>query len=288
VSDVRDISGARGTANLELRIGVAASLVLLLIGFVSIVWVPYPIETVDVAGALQDPSGGHWLGTDQLGRDVVSLLMKGALASFVVSAIAVVIGALIGVPIGGAAAMWGGRAERLLLGGTDFIVLFPAFVLAVLAATLYGPSAVIVMAAVGIANIPTFARVTRDGLQSLRALDYVAAGTLAGMTRMEAIRRHVFPALGALLAVQAVVQLAFGIAAEASLSYVGLGMQAPATSLGLMLRDAQTYLLSKPVLALAPGAVVLLIVIALGLAAGGFRGLIDPRLQSIGADRGAA
>ena len=153
---------------------------------------------------------------------------------------------------------------------------------------LAGPGAVNVMIAVGIFNIPVFARVTRGGALSLKTLDYIAAARLAGMGDLEIARRHLLPNIASLIIVQAITQLALGVVAEASLSYVGLGTQLPATSLGLMLKDAQTYVLLKPALALIPGITIVLIVLALNLAGNGLDNLLDPRLRRIGVARGAA
>lgn len=283
------VAARRGwDSNWSLRVGVIATLVFLLIGFVSVVWTPYPIELIDVGAAMQGPSGAHWLGTDHLGRDLVSLVMKGTLTSFVVAAIAVAIGAAIGVPLGLAAAAWGGPLEWVILRVSDFLFAFPALIIAILITTLFGPSAINAMIAVGIFNISVFARVARGGAMSIKTLDYLAAARLAGLNGWEIAWKHVFPNIVSLLIVQATIQLALGILAEASLSYVGLGTQPPATSLGLMLKDAQTYVLLKPSLALIPGISIVLIVVALNLAGDGLRDLLDPRLRRIGAARGAA
>lgn len=278
----------RWLAHPSLRVGVVASLAFLLVGFVSIVWTPYPIEAINIGAAMQHPSLGHPFGTDHLGRDMLSLVMKGTLTSFVVAAIAVAIGAIIGVPLGLAAAAWGGAPEWAILRVNDFLFAFPALIIAILITTLFGPSAVNAMIAVGIFNIPVFARVARGGALSLKTLDYVAAARLAGMGSLEIARRHVLPNIASLIIVQATIQLAMGILAEASLSYIGLGTQPPATSLGLMLKDAQTYALLQPSLALIPGITIILVVIALNLAGDGLSDLLDPRLRRIGAPRAAA
>lgn len=270
-----------------LRAGAVASLLLLLIAFVSIAWVPYPIDSINVGSAMQEPSGAHWLGTDHLGRDVISMVMKGMLTSFVVSAVAVAIGALIGLPLGFAAAIWGGGCDWAILRLGDFLLVFPALVIAILIAAVSGPSAVSVMVAVGIFNIAFFARSARDGILRINSVSYADAARLAGMGTGDIARRHLVPAIAGLVVVQAVTQLAAGILAEASLSYVGLGTQSPATSLGLMLREAQTYALLKPILAIAPGLVLVLTVVALNLAAEGLRQELDPRLRPGGA-RGTA
>ena len=270
-----------------LRVGVILSL-LLLVGFASLVWTPYPVNAVDVGAALQDPGSLHWLGTDPLGRDVFSLLMKGILTSFIVAAIAVAIGAVIGIPLGLAAATWDGLADRAVLRVSDFLLVFPALVSAILIAAAAGPSEVVTMIAVGLFNVPVFARAARGGWLELKSLDYAKAARLSGMSGWEVAIRHLLPGLGALLLATATTQLAVSVLAEATISYIGLGAQTPTASLGLMLRDAQSYAMMKPSLMLLPGLAIVLIVASISLAGDGFRALLDPKLKAAGAVDGAA
>jgi peptide/nickel transport system permease protein len=267
---------------------VVLSLLLLSVGFVSIVWTPYPIDAINVGAALQEPGAAHWLGTDHLGRDLLSLLMKGTLTSFVVAAIAVAFGAVVGIPLGLVAAHWGGVADQVVLRATGFLFVFPALVTAVLLATVAGPSEVAVMAAVSLVNVPVFARVARGAWRDLKGVDYAAAARLAGLSGWDIVVVHLLPGLVTVLLAQATVQLGVGVLAEATLSYVGLGALPPTASLGLMLKDAQSYALLKPALMLLPGAMIVLIVASVGLAADGIRGTLERRSGSNGADRGAA
>jgi len=269
------------------RVAVALALVLLLLGFASMVWTPYPVTSLDVGSAMQDPSGAHWLGTDQLGRDVLSLIMKGLLTSFVVAAVAVAVGALLGLPLGLAAAYWG-TPGRLTLDGVDlYLTAAPAVVFAVLFALLLGPSAATVMLAAGIANIPAFAVTMRDAMQRADGLGYVTMSRLAGTVLLDIARRHTLAGISRLLIAQAIAQLGIGVLAEASLAYVGLGTQPPATSLGVLLHDAQAYAVMKPGLLVVPGFALLLIVLLLNIASRGLRDTVDPALGTEAAD-GAA
>ena len=269
------------------RIAVGLSLLLLLLGFASLVWTPYPVTSLDVGSAMQDPSGAHWLGTDQLGRDVLSLVMKGLLTSFIVAAVAVAVGALLGLPLGFAAAYWGAPG-RLALDSVDaYLSAAPAFLFAVVLALLLGPSAATVMLAVGIANVPAFALAMRNAMLRADGLGYVKMSRLAGTTSIDIARRHTLSGIARLLIAQAVTQLGLGVLAEASLAYVGLGTQPPATSLGLLLHDAQAYAVMKPGLLVVPGFAILLIVLLLNIASRGVRGAVDPALTADGAD-GAA
>jgi peptide/nickel transport system permease protein len=272
----------------SLLIGLFGALVFAGLGLVSLVWTPYPIAALDVASRFQSPGPQHWLGTDLLGRDLFSMVMAGTLTSFVVAAISVAIGVVIGVPLGLAAAIRGGALEWLVLRFNDFLFAFPAIITAILITTLFGPSAINAMIAIGIFNIPVFARVARGGALSLKTLDFISAARLAGLGNWAIARRHLLPNIMSLIIVQATIQLALGILSEAGLSYVGLGTQPPATSLGLMLKEAQSLFLLHPWLSVVPGATIVLIVIALNLLGDGLRDALDPRLRRIGVANGAA
>ncbi len=263
----------------SLVIGLVATAIFLALGLLSLVWTPYPIEQIDIGRRFLGPSAAHWLGTDNLGRDMLSLVMAGTWTSFLVAAVAVAIGVGIGVPLGLAAAAWGGAVEWLVLRLTDFVFAFPAVIVAILITTLIGPGAVNAIIAIGIFNIPVFARVARGGALSIATLDFVAAGRLAGLGNAMIAWRHLLPNIMSLIIVQGTIQMSLGILAEAGLSYIGLGTQPPATSLGLMLRDAQGVFLIHPWLSLLPGLSIVLIVIALNIAGDGLRDAIDPRLR---------
>ena len=263
----------------SLVVGLAATLIFFAVALLSLVWTPYPIEQIDIGRRFLGPSAAHWLGTDNLGRDTLSLVMAGTWTSFVVAAVAVAIGVGVGVPLGLLAAAWGGAVEWLVLRLTDFVFAFPAVIVAILITTLIGPGAVNAIVAIGIFNIPVFARVARGGALSIATLDFVAAGRLAGLGNGLIAYRHLLPNIMSLIIVQGTIQMSLGILAEAGLSYIGLGTQPPATSLGLMLDEAQSVFLIHPWLTLVPGLSIVLIVIALNIAGDGLRDAIDPRLR---------
>ncbi|ODT72056.1 MAG: peptide ABC transporter permease [Pelagibacterium sp. SCN 63-23] len=271
----------------SLVIGLGAALAFALLGLISLVWTPYPIEQIVIARRFAGPSAAHWLGTDHLGRDMLSLVMSGTLTSFLVAASALVIGIGIGVPMGLAAAAWGGAVEWLVLRISDVTFAFPSVVIAILIATLAGPGEINAIIAIGIFNIPVFARVARGGALAIATQDYVAAGRLAGLGNAAIAARHLLPNISSLIIVQGTIQLSLGILSEAGLSYIGLGTQAPATSLGLMLRDSQSLFLIHPWLGVVPGLTIVLIVIALNIAGDGLRDAMDPRLRREGLNHGA-
>ncbi len=255
----------------RIRVGVFLTLILLLVGFASVVWTPFPIDRLDPAAMMQGPGATHLLGTDGMGRDLLSMAMKGILTSFVVAAVAVGIGLFVGVPLGVGAAVGGVWAERILLGGSGFFLSLSALGFAVILTALNGPSALNAMLAIGLFNIAVIARETHGELKHYRGLDYVAASRLAGLNGIDLARRHVLPGFLPMLTAVAMTQLATGVMLEAALSYVGLASQPPGSSLGLMLRDGQTVLQLAPHLMLVPGIALLLITLALTLIATGIR-----------------
>lgn len=266
-------------AHPSLTIGLGATVIFFALGLLSLVWTPFPIDQIDIPRRFLGPSAEHWLGTDNLGRDMLSMVMAGTWTSFLVAAIAVVIGICVGVPLGLAAAAWGGPVEWVVLRLSDFIFAFPSVVLAILITTLIGPGATNAVIAIGIFNIPVFARVARGGALSIATLDFVAAGRLAGLSNAMISWRHLLPNIMSLLIVQGTIQMSLGILGEAGLSYIGLGTQPPDTSLGLMLKDAQGLFLLHPWLSIVPGLAIVLIVIALNIAGDGLRDAIDPKLR---------
>ncbi len=274
-------------AHPSLAVGIFATLVFAALGLLSLVWTPYPVNEIAIARRFASPSFAHWLGTDHLGRDMLSLVMSGTLTSFRIAAVAVSIGVGIGLPMGLAAAAWGGPVEWVVLRISDVTFAFPSVVVAILITTLIGPGEINAMIAIGVFNIPVFARVARGGALSIAMLDYVAAARLAGLGNVAISIRHLLPNIMSLIIVQGTIQLSLGILAEAGLSYIGLGAPLQATSLGLMLRDAQSLFLIHPGLSLVPGIAIVLIVIALNVAGDGLRDAMDPRLRREGLNHGA-
>jgi peptide/nickel transport system permease protein len=264
-----------------LVIGAALSGVFLVVALISLVWIPHPITGVSIATRLQPPSGVHWLGTDQLGRDILSMLLEGARTSLAVALVAVGIGLAVGVPLGLlAAADRGGWVDEVTMRAADLTFAFPSLVIAILITAVFGPSAVNAILAIGIFNIPVFARVARGGALPLWTLDFVAAARVAGKGRTLISLQHILPNIAPLLIVQATIQTSLGILAEAALSYVGLGAQPPTASWGRMLADAQTMIYTEPQLAILPGLAIVLAVLGLNLLGDGLRDRLDPRLKA--------
>ncbi|HWP19496.1 MAG TPA: ABC transporter permease [Burkholderiaceae bacterium] len=274
-------SGFARRAWLHPSFALGALLALLLVGAaaVSLVWTPYPPHEIDVPSRLQGPTAAHWLGTDALGRDVASQLLAGAQNSLVVGVLAVAIGLVVGVTLGAWAAARGGWVDELVMRLADFTFAFPALLTALMLSAVYGPGLAISVIAIGIFNIPVFARVTRGAARSVWTREYVLAARACGKGRLRITLEHVLPNIASVLIVQATIQFATAILAEAALSYLGLGTQPPQPSWGRMLADAQAQLFQAPRLAVFPGVAIALAVLGLNLLGDGLRDLLDPKLS---------
>jgi peptide/nickel transport system permease protein len=259
-------------------IGGALTLLLLLAAALSLAWTPWPLE-IDIPRKLQAPSAAHWLGTDAFGRDVASLLLAGARASILVGVIAVGIGLSAGTALGLLAAARRGWVEELVMRLADFSLAFPAILSAIMLTAVFGANIVNAIVAIGIYNIPTFARLTRASANAVWSRDYVMAARACGKGAFAITMQHVLPNISAMLIVQSTIRFAIAILAEAALSYLGLGTQPPQPSWGRMLSEAQTLMFQAPLLAVFPGAAIALAVLGLNLLGDGLRDLLDPRLS---------
>jgi len=218
------------------------------------------------------------LGTDSLGRDIASLLWVGSQNTLLVGLIAVGMGAGVGVPLGLLASAKRGLTEEAIMRAADFTFAFPALLSAILLTAIYGPGLVISITAIGIFNIPVFARITRGASNAIWSRDYCMAARAAGKSTWNITWHHVLPNIASVLIVQASVQFAIAILAEAALSYLGLGTQAPQPSWGRMLNEAQSQMFQAPWLAVYPGMAIAIAVLGLNLLGDGLRDLLDPRL----------
>ena len=263
-----------------LILGATLAALALLAAALSLVWTPYDITQLAIAQKLQPPSVAHPFGTDHFGRDILSMVMLGAQVSIAVALVAVGIGMGLGVPLGLlAAAHRGGWLDEVVMRGNDLIFAFPSLVIAILITAVFGPSAVNAIIAIGIFNIPVFARVTRGGALPIWTLDYIRAAEVSGKGRARISLQHILPNIANLLIVQGTIQFSLGILAEAGLSYVGLGAQPPTPSWGRMLAEAQTMVTLAPHVAIIPGLCIVLTVLGLNLLGDGLRDALDPRLR---------
>ncbi len=273
---------ARAGRHKSFAVGAVLSGALLLVALLSLLWTPHPVAEIDIPNKLAPPSATHWLGTDSLGRDIASQLMVGAQNSIVVGVVAVGIGLVLGVALGcaAAAAQAAGRNgfDELVMRASDFTFAFPALLTAIMLTAIYGPGLLMSIVAIGIFNVPVFARIARGSAQSVWAREYVTAARAAGLGPLAITRDHVLPNIAGVLIVQATISFATAILAEAALSFLGLGTQPPQPSWGRMLAEAQTQMFQAPMLAVWPGAAIMLSVLGLNLMGDGLRDLLDPRL----------
>ena len=262
-------------------IGIILSFIMLLTGVVSLFWTPYSVELLDIPHKLQGASAAHWLGTDHFGRDVFSMLMVGAWNSMLVSVFAIGFGAGIGVPLGALAAGKRGWVEETVMRFNDFAFAFPALLTAVMLSAVYGPGTINSVLAIGIFNIPVFARITRGSALSIYKREFILAARTSGKGEVRIAMDHILPNIASVLIVQGTIQFALGILAEAGLSYLGLGTQPPMPSWGKMLSESQTMMFFAPQLAILPGLAIVLTVLGLNLLGDGLRDILDPRLRRL-------
>jgi len=262
-------------------IGLILSMIMLLTGVVSLFWTPYSVELLDIPHKLQGASTAHWLGTDHFGRDVFSMLMVGAWNSMLVSVFAIGFGAGIGVPLGALAAGKRGWVEETVMRFNDFAFAFPALLTAVMLSAVYGPGTINSVLAIGIFNIPVFARITRGSALSIYKREFILAARTSGKGEVRIAMDHILPNIASVLIVQGTIQFALGILAEAGLSYLGLGTQPPLPSWGKMLSESQTMMFFAPQLAILPGLAIVLTVLGLNLLGDGLRDILDPRLRRL-------
>ena len=264
----------------NLIIGGLLSSLVLLAALVSFLWTPFDHAAMNIPAKLQTPNAQHWLGTDHFGRDLMSMIMVGARTSIAVALVAVGIGMGAGVPLGlTAAARKGSWLDELIMRGNDLVFAFPSLVIAILITAILGAGAVNAIIAIGIFNIPVFARITRGAALSLWEREFILAARVAGKSAARISAEHILPNVMNLLIVQGTIQFSLGILAEAGLSYVGLGAQPPTPSWGRMLADAQTMVSFAPHLALVPGTAIILTVLGLNLLGDGLRDQLDPKLR---------
>jgi peptide/nickel transport system permease protein len=266
--------------NRNLILGAGLTAIFVLAALISFIWVPYDVTQMDIANKIKPPSAAHPLGTDHFGRDIFSMIMVGARTSIAVALVAVGIGMGLGVPLGlAAAARKGGWLDEIIMRANDLVFAFPSLLIAIMITAVFGASALNAIIAIGIFNIPVFARLTRSGALSLWTRDFVLAARVAGKGATRISIEHILPNVTNLLIVQGTIQFSLGILAEAGLSYVGLGAQPPTPSWGRMLADSQTMVSFAPHMALFPGLAILLTVLGLNLMGDGLRDMFDPKLQ---------
>lgn len=260
-------------------IGLIIAVSMVIIAILAPVIAPYRPEASDFEAILSPPMPTHLFGTDELGRDILSRVMWGARASMQAGVLATLIAVLIAVPIGLLAGYYRGVADTLVMRLTDALLAFPFLIIAVGLAAILGPSLLNATAAIGIVQAPKLIRITRGEVLSLREENFVQAAIADGAPDRSVIFRHILPNAINVLLVQATVVLPFAILAEATLSFLGLGVQPPTPSWGVMLTAAQPYLGTAPWFGIMPGLAILITTLSFNLVGDGLRDVLDPRLD---------
>jgi peptide/nickel transport system permease protein len=261
----------------RLALGAAITLTFVGVALLSLIWTPENPFRLRILQKLQAPLTNGLLGTDHLGRDVLSMLMAGAFNSLSIAMLSVIVGMTIGTALGVAAAARRGLFESIVMRICDAMFAFPPILSAIMVGALLGPGALTAILAIGAFMVPVFARVTRGAALQIWAREYVLAARMAGRSGLSITAVHVIPNIASHIIIQIAIQLALAILTEAGLSFLGLGVPPPTASWGRMLADSQTYLQLAPWLALAPGIAIATAVLGLNLLGDGLRDLIDPR-----------
>jgi len=265
--------------NRNFAIGFIITSLLVLTAFISTVYTAYDPNRMNLSARFQGPTRDHWFGTDHYGRDIFSRVMRGSINSILVGLVTVSIGMSFGVLLGSLAAFFRGGVDETIMRISDVLYGFPAVLSAILITSILGPGMINSMVAIGIFNIPIFARLTRSTSLSIWGRDYVTAAKAIGRSNAGIIWKYILPNILSALVVQGTIQFAIAILAEAGLSYLGLGSQPPHASWGRMLNEAQTFMGTSAWLAIFPGCAIALAVLGLNLLGDGLRDLLDPKLS---------
>jgi peptide/nickel transport system permease protein len=260
--------------------GGIVALIFVLVAILAPVIAPYDAGQTDFGAALAGPSGKHLLGTDELGRDILSRIIFGARASMEAGVLATALAMVVAVPVGLIAGYYRGWLDPVIARITDVLLAFPFVMLAVGLAAILGPSLTNAILALGISVVPQLVRITRGEALALREEDYVRAAIANGASDLVILGRHILPNMMSTLIVQATVTIPTLIIGEALLSFLGLGVQPPTPSWGVMLSAAQPFIDSAPRLAIFPGVAIFLATLSFNLLGDGLRDVLDPRTQS--------
>lgn len=240
---------------------------------------PYDPNAIAPARSLQGPSAAHWLGTDELGRDVLTRILFGARITLLITVAAVALALVIGTVLGLSAGYYGGKVDTVIMRGVDVLMSMPGFLLAIGIIAALGVGTTNVILAVGIYSIPAFIRVARGSTLSAKGEEYVTAARAIGASGGRIISRHLLPNVMPPLIVQTSLRLATAILTASGLSFLGLGPQPPTPEWGAMLSAGQDYVNSSPLLVAFPGLAILIVTLSFNLLGDGLRDALDPRLK---------
>jgi peptide/nickel transport system permease protein len=264
------------------RRALAGAIVLILYVVISLVGPgvsPYDLDAPELAVRMNAPSATHWLGTDRIGRDVMTRIIAGSQVSLQVAAGAVFLALMLGAPLGALGCYLGGAFDSVVQRVMEGIMAFPSLVLAMALVALAGPSVAMLWFAIAFSSIPRYARLVRSGVLTQKEREYVQAARAMGQHPLRILFRQILPNIMAPIAVQLTLDFARAISVEAALSYLGLGLSVPYISWGTMIREAQDFLEVAPWLAIFPGLALAGVILAFTMLGDALRDRLDPRMR---------
>jgi len=261
------------------RVGFAIVLALVLLGILAPLLTPFDPARQDLRMVLKAPSWTHLLGTDQLGRDILTRILYGARLTLVIGAFAVAVGMVLGVPLGVVSGFFRGATDMIVQRLIDLMLSFTGFLLALALVSLLGVGLVNVIVAVGVTTVPRFARLVRGSVLAIRESVYVEASRALGVPVRRVLWRHVLPNAMAPVIIQATLTMGATILTAAGLGFLGLGVQPPTAEWGAMLGEGRNYIFSSPFVTTFPGLAIFLAVIGFNLLGDGLRDALDPQLR---------
>ena len=270
----------RFSRNRTAMIGMAVILILVLSAIFADIIAPEGIDNQDLNRTFVAPNSAHIMGTDNFGRDIFSRVVHGARTSLQVGFTAVGVGLLGGLIIGSIAGFYGGKLDNILMRGIDILISIPSILLAIAIVSALGPGLTNVMIAVGLAGIPSYTRVTRAAVLTIREWEFIEAARAIGANDFRIIVRHILPNCLAPIIVRATLGLSGAILSAAGLSFIGLGIQPPTPEWGFMLSDGRRFLRDHWHLVMFPGLAIVTVVLAINMVGDGLRDALDPKQKT--------
>jgi len=253
--------------------------VFVLLAVLAPILVPFNPVQGNLNDRLQPPGATHWLGTDELGRDLFSRILYGARVSLQIQLVAVVLALIVGLALGSVGGYLGGHVDNVIMRAMDVLLAFPGIFLALGIIAALGPGLLNLMLAAGISSVPQFARIVRASILSLKEREFVEAALALGSGSNRIMFRHLLPNCLAPIIVQSTLRMATVLLTASGLSFLGLGVQPPTPEWGAMLSNARSYLIVAPHVATIPGVAIMIVVIGFNLFGDGLRDTLDPRLR---------
>lgn len=241
---------------------------------------PYPYDFQNLDETFEFPSAKHWFGTDSVGRDIFSRILYGGRVSLQIGIVSVLISVTLGGSLGAVAGYYGGKTDNLIMRALDILLAIPAILLAITIVTALGPGMFNLMLAIGVSSVPSFARIVRASVLSVKEQEFVEAARLSGCNDAQIIFSHLVPNIMAPIIVQVTLSMALSILSASSLSFIGLGIQPPMPEWGAMLSAGRAYIRNYPHIVLFPGLAIMATILSLNLLGDGLRDALDPRLKN--------